>query len=465
MAPTLQLTNGTYNIDLAMTIPLGYGLLYFRPSRPNRQLARVSGFPFADGNRTTASSLQDTTATIGVLLMGPNADDLDGLFQSLVRMCEDAQAWEERKIGAPVRLLFKHQGATNTSYRTVTGVPLMPQPIAMDDLTWLDQTGDCSIMAVEFTITLEPVAHATALDVVLTYDWHAGPGDLMDMATCEVIPGDMPAPIQVHFTNYETDIWSDVWMAVLGDTPAVDKAIGIPDATASGGAHGTVNIPPGGSLVFQTIGVSSIWEPNTTLPMRCIIRIRVPSGDPTLLHLRFGYTLGGTGQLMTVGPYVQLPNIVGEWFLLDLGTLRLPSMYLQRSAILGNRAVVAFVEGYSDSGTITLDRDYMQVLPYHSFVKLGASVGQNKTLIYESLAISGSYYWPVAGHQTYVITDLDNHETDATRQGRIAGLDAGSEPIVWAEALQDDGTHDIASAGQLVVSTLACYSLGLRGDA
>ena len=43
------------------------------------------------------------------------------------RLLELARAWEERRTGSPVRLAWKRQGATNTAYWTVTGIPL-PAP-------------------------------------------------------------------------------------------------------------------------------------------------------------------------------------------------------------------------------------------------------------------------------------------------------------------------------------------------
>ena len=137
MAHTLSLTDGTTTLNLAEATVAGYHFVSYGAPRPNRKLARVSGFPFADGSRTVASSLDDVAAEFVVNIVGTTADNLDARFQTLILMLEAAQRWEEQRIGSPVRLTFARQGVTQPSYRVVTGVPLMPEPIDTD-INWLD---------------------------------------------------------------------------------------------------------------------------------------------------------------------------------------------------------------------------------------------------------------------------------------------------------------------------------------
>lgn len=271
MPHTLTLTDGTTTIDLAEDSELGYHFVSFLTPRPARLLSRVSGFPFADGNRTVASTLDDVAAEIVVTIIGEDADDLDARLQALVVLLDAAQRWEETRQGAPLRLVFARQGVTEPSYRVVTGVPLMPQPIVLD-------------LTVAFTLTLEPLAHAGIAATVVETTATNTPGDNIVSATA--IAGTMPAPLVVSMsaaTVTDPPGLSAFWLAQLDAAPFLYDATTIPLAGTLNG-YDTFSVEE----TAQEIARGS-WTVTSTAPLRAIARVwPQDSGGPVTVQLPRG---------------------------------------------------------------------------------------------------------------------------------------------------------------------------------
>jgi hypothetical protein len=82
------------------------------------------------------------------------------------------------------------------------------------------------------------------------------------------------------------------------------------------------------------------------------------------------------------------------------------------------------------------------------------------------LSSNGStYYAPRQDVQTYETNTLTNIlQTNATRAGRLSRHGGGVTPIYWVQG-QSTGLHQITDTATVYVEHLACYQVGLRGNA
>jgi len=456
MAHTLSLTDGTTTLNLAEATVAGYHFVSYGAPRPNRKLARVSGFPFADGSRTVASSLDDVAAEFVVNIVGTTADNLDARFQTLILMLEAAQRWEEQRIGSPVRLTFARQGVTQPSYRVVTGVPLMPEPIDTD-INWLDLSSIATELTVSFTLTLAPVTHTGAMSSIASaISVINSPGN--NAINTAVVPGDMPAPLAVIVTNTSGVTWSEVWIAELGDAPIIHEFDTIVDATASGAGSDEFVVTSGTSLATVTT-----WAPTTNDPVRAMARIKVTAGTPGLLELRFALIGGTAGTIFQVATWVAFPGVVNEWALVDLGPLLIPATFTNRANQDNSSKILLSVEARSrDGSSVTIRADYIEFIPIRSFVKLRAAIADTQKLIYESVARHDTFVFPLVSPDQYVTSTSAVLVCNAERFGVLHPLTPGDTPPFWI-AMHEATRHTAASDGTVSVQVLPSYSIGLRG--
>lgn len=460
MAHMLTLSDGTTTLDLAMDTDAGYHFVSYVPPRPNRQLARISGFPFADGDATRASSLGDVAADFVVTIVGTSADDLDARFQTLVKLLEAAQRWEERHIGAPVRLKLARQGVTNPSYRVVTGVPAMPQPLDAETISWFDLSSIANEMTVAFTLTLAPVAHADVLTTAKVEAISSNPNDDGATATSP-LTGSMSAPLALTVQNTGAIVWTELWIAHLAEPPQVFNSSGFADAAAFGGSYQQYIVSGATEATVSLLPLT----PTIAAPVRGILRVKVTAGDATKLDLQFRVTTGtGTSGQTSAAPWVPYAGVGANWTLVDLGSVVLPSLFTKR--ISQDPLSVATLAAYArsrDGSSITFGVDFLQALPYHAFVKLAGTVGLTDKAQYEMISKSGTFYWPSSLSQEYVTTSVnDRLIRPLERRGSLKPVPAGAQPSFWC-AMHVSGGHSLTAGGELTIKYLPCYSLGLRG--
>lgn len=460
MSHILSLSDGTTTLDLAMTTDPGYHFVSYVPPRPNRLLARTSGFPNADGDSTRASSLGDVSADFVVTIVGTSADDLDARFQTLIKLLEAAQRWEERHIGAPVRLKLARQGVTNSSYRVVTGVPAMPRPMDAETIDWFDLSSIANEMTVAFTLTMAPVAHADALTTAKVEPISSNPNDDGATATSP-LTGTMPAPLAVTVQNTGAIVWTEVWIAHLAEPPQVFDSSGFADAGAFNGFYQQYIVSGATEATVSLLPLT----PTIAAPVRGILRVKVTSGDATRLQLQFRVTTGtGLSGQTSSAPWVTYAGVGTNWTLIDLGSVRLPPLFTTR--ISQDPLSVATLAAYArsaDGSSITFGVDFLQALPYHSFVKLKGNVGLTDKAQYEMISRSGTFHWPQNVSQEFVTTNVqDRLIRPLERHGSLKPVPAGAQPSFWCAMHVVDG-HSLSAGGELTIKYLPCYALGLRG--
>lgn len=460
MAHTLTITDGTTTLDLADTAATGYLLIDFRTPRPNRIISRVGMYPFGDGERTVASGLADSEIEITLMIVGSTADDLDTKLQTLVKLLERAQRFEEFRTTVPVRLTFKRQGVTNTAYRVVTGVPRLPEPLDADEGHWLDISSITLTMTVAFTITVEPVAHAGALTTIVNAATLTNQPTDNDATASPAIIGDMSCPLTILLKNTGGVAWANVWLSHGNVTPQVNNRSGTADATAYGGSFITV---AGGGTVNSITYSTTTTSP---LPIRAIVRVK-GIGTPTD-SFRLRFILKSAGPTI-YGSYVTPLDFDTSWQIVDLGGLSLPD-YVHHRPGLSADAVPITVEveaSTTDGSAIDIGIDYIEVLQYWSFIRLSGLVEDTHHARYDMVAEEGSFYWPLRTPQVHVTDATDDFQLgtigNLTRYGVIPPTRTATTPQFWFAA-QGFGSHSITHTGTLTVKYLPCYSLGLRGS-
>lgn len=458
MSHVLTLTDGTVTLDMAETTDAGYHFVSFGAPRPNRKLTRVGAYPFANGERTVASGLGDVAAEIILNIVGSSADDLDAKLRSLVTLLEQAQRWEEQHIGSPVRLLFKRQGVTNTSYRVVTGVPLMPEPVDPGEINWLDGSSIMNEMTVAFTITLEPVAHAGALTSIAATQPVTAVPDL-DYVFASAAAGSMPSPLSVAVTNTSGATFSDTWLARLEFAPVVKSHTGTADATAFGGSYESVT-----ATGTEISASHSFFSGTTNVPFRGIARIKLLTGIVGALRLQVRGSIGATTTALHSGEWVTFSGGVGSWILVDLGKIRFPDAFTNRTGQVTTSMRLAIWAKTSDGATVTFAIDYAQMLPYHTFVKIPGSVPTANVLHYDMVLKDGTFFWPNVAPQTYVTLSDGTLVNNIPRYGMLSPVPTGEILMFWAAFLVA-GAHQLTSTATVTIENLALYSLGLRGNA
>lgn len=455
MSHTLSLTDGTTTIDLAETTDTGYHFVSYGAPRPNRILTRVGAYPFGNGERTVASGLADVVAEIVVNIVGSSANDLDAKVIALVALLEQAQRFEEQRIGAPVRLLFKRQGVTNTSYRVVTGVPLMPQPVDPEEINWLDGSAVMNEATVAFTLTLEPVAHAGAVTSLLSTSLTVEPGS--DREASVVAPvGDMPGPLVLSLENTASGTtWSTAWMALIERNPINQIWNDTADVTAYQGRKDfSLTTNPTPSTLY-----SYSYVPTSELPLRSLVRCKVSSGTGSDVQLRFLLLLG---TLQVVGPWVTFTGSGTNWTLMDLGTLRIPPDFMKRAGQVSTSPVSVYVQAHTTTGTATLGADYAQLLTYYSFMRMDALVPYQSVLHFDALLRNDTFYWPARTPQVYVTDSAGEATQQAERRGVLGQITPGRTTRLWISASSSTAHLWGATAG-VAMSYLPSFALGLRG--
>lgn len=462
MAHVLSLENDTVSLDLADTSDVGYHMVTFRPPRPNRALSRVSAYPHGDGQRTTASALLDSTVEILVHIIGLNVDDVEGRLQDLVTLLEDAQRYEVTRDGSPVRLTWKRQGATNTAYRVITGVPGLPEPVD-DEGDWLDLSTVTNDLLVSFVVTLEPTWHAGALTTLIDNEILTVVPGGNHFEALDDVDGTMPASLAVTATNSGTLDWDQVWLAELAGTPDVqDLGTGIVVAGAYGGFVNSY-IATGSALSIASLDFP--MADKYRHPLRCFLRGRVTAGDATKLQLQFVVRFGGETWLTT--PYQTWSGFASGFSLVDLGQLHARGLF-NRVAQSDAASEISYLVNFksADGSNVDFDVDYFEVIPIRSLVRLsGMDAQATFKLAYEDLARDDTFYWPRRATQSYSTLNTDALYLPAERYGRLSGLRPNSVPRFWVN-VQSATEHHLTTANvTLLVRYLPAYALGLRGAA
>lgn len=464
MAHTLSLIGDT-TIDLAETTDAGYHFVSFRTPRPNRILERISSFPYGNGERTVASGLNDPSVEIILNIVGTSADDLDSKLQTLVKLLQQAQRWEETRTGTPVRLSFKRQGVTNTAYRVVTGVPMMPEPIDPDEITWLDGSAIMNEMTVSMTLTLEPLAHSGALGVYApeSITLQVGSTDFSKAAAIS----EMSAPLNIALTRTSAgDAWNEVWMAVCPMAASITEYSGTADADASGGSALVVNA----STTATEHVVTAAGTGSTKYDQRVIARIKIHDTDGAFdLKFRVRFTVGSAetavGYSKTTTYAVDVGHVYTGYYLVDLGRIpRATQAYSHATTV--SRAPTIVVEVTTDQFTAVYRLDTIEVVPYLSFVKIkDVEVEDNDSAIYESVAKESTFHWPRRSPTSYVLNAALGLKMMGQLHGTLGPLVPGEVPWFWFQAMAYETPHILADAGDVSIVYQPTYALGLRGNA
>lgn len=475
MSHVAALTDDTTTVSFTST---NYQLVAMTPVPPIRLLSRASGYPSTNGQRTTASALDDSTVDITLLIVGDDADDLDERLQVLVRLLEQAQRWEEQRVGAPVRLQFARQGVSNPSYRVVTGVPTFPTPQDEEGVGWLDASSIMNETTVQFTLTLEPLAHASTSTPLINETIDMTPGNTdFDVPA---MTGDMASPLSIRVTRTNSgNVWNDAWLAVCPMATAVVNFTGTSDSDASGGSAQYVEIDAPGDEILSFAATSPSGEA-ARYPRRVVIRVKMTytgvgwaGGNPGDLRFRLRYSTGsaaGNGENPYAGlaytswvPYtLDTPAEVNIWRLMDLGTV--PAQWQDFDAsYTGAIAPEIEVQAMTLRYGVEFLLDTIEVIPYLSFVKLtDLDVGENESVVYDAIAKSGSFNWPRQIPVAYVLDDAFARKMRATRYGTLKPI-VPQEPVyIWVQGYNAD-LHRITDAAEVFVDGLSMYALGLRG--
>lgn len=452
MSHTLSLSDGTTTLSLAQTTATGYVLISFRTPRPNRQMERTSNGPAANGNRTTAAWLEDTTAEIVIDIIGSSNDDLDAKLIALDKLLDQAQRWATERIGSPVRLLFKHDGATNTSYRVITGVPLMPEPVDLPEIQWLDAASALLTMRTSFAVTLEPYAHAGAVTNLITTTLTVQPGS-DQVASGVAVVGDLPGPLKVTVKNTTVGAqWESVWMALLDGAPTTFNWTNIVDATAYGGRQDFV------LGTTPTTVYSATYTPTSELPIRPLLRCKVGGGLGIYVQIRAVLSIGTT---TIEGRWVPFEGVTVNWSMTDLGALRLPQNFLKRAAAAGAFALLT-VEARTTTGAATLGADYLEILTYRSFVKVTATMLYQYALAWEMILQDGSFYYPASSPEVYAVDSSSDIYDGGEARGELGMITPGITTRFWFSAT-DTTEHAWGDTGLVTLDYLPAFALGLRG--
>lgn len=460
MAHVLSITDGTTTINLQETTDTGYKLVHVGAPRPNRLLTRVSGYPFVDGSRTTATALDDVLMDFVVCICGSSADDVESKLGALVRLLEAAQRWEVARTGAPVRVLFKRQGVTNQSSRVITGVPLMPEPQDTEEGDWLDISVVTNSLTIAFSLLMEPVAHAGALTTVRATQTKTNQ-PTANVATTSVTTGNMNGPLTVKIADNTTFVtWSTAFLVQLASTSNVliDYS-GTADANAYGGFARSDTFTTGTVTPTPTAGTVSLAN---QYPIRTFARISVTAGTPGKLQIRSRIVVG---TVAVEGPWVTYPGGSNQYLLVDLGTF--PAMsYLTTLAIPAGFTDIDFMIQLrsSDASSITTRTDYVEFLFYRGITRLEGFTASSSSdyVAYEAVQKSGTFFWPARSPRTFVIKTATL--TPATRSGTLAPLLPNVANYLWI-AIQSATEHNITDTFDVTIDHLPTYALGMRGNA
>lgn len=455
MADLIQIQTTGTTIDLNSGSTTAITTEDFLPPAVVNQAVRVSGFPFVAGSRTTAAALADTEATWVGHIRGTSVNNIEAQYQALVTLLGKAILWETQRIGAPVRLAYKRQGATNTAYWVVKGVTFPDaastgQQMAVETATML---------RIRLTLILEPVAHAGALTALINAQAVTNVPVSNIETSGSAVGGTMDAPLSIMLANTSGTAWSEVWLAEIGAAANVYNLNTNPDATSYGGSGGaTLN------GTAQSVADVS-WSAVDNLPVRALFRCKVTAGTNNLVQLQFRLHAGSIFGVIDSTPWISFPGVGTNWTLVDLGSLRVPELLRHRTNQGGAVTVkaVAYAKT-SDGSAATLGIDYLEVISYRSFVKVTGTIANAQMVMYDMVARDGTFYWPSTRPQTYLIADPGILVSDAVRRGTFQSLLPSSTPIFWFAAHTTTG-HDIAHTGTLDVDYIKMYALGLRGNA
>lgn len=459
MADVIQLTDGTTTIDLNSTSATGITTERFLPPRNVRQTSRATGYPFLHGSRTVASALNDSEVEWTGHIRDVNADAMEAQYLALVRLLEQAQRWEERRTGSPVRLVYRRSGVTNSAYWVVKGVDL-PE-LASEARAAATEVSQ--LLRLRFRLTLEPIAHAGALT---TYAPTAITTTFGGTDFSQAAPtGDMSAPASITIKKTNIDnVWEEIFLATCPAATTVYELTGTADAAASGGAA-LPAIANGISNLITSIEHMSAVDGQYS--QRVIMRAKVTAGDPLKLQLRMGYHTG----LNVVGPIIisdwaPFTYIVGSYFLLDLGIIPARPI-IQDRVVSGTLTTMIFLYSQTtDASTVDFQVDAIEVVPYHGFVKLRtSSLSSGYSVVYDQTSRSGSFYWPRQAPASYkILASTGVYHNPVSRYGALAPLPAGQIPWFWVQG-QSAYAHLLSDTAEVGISYLPSYSLGLRGAA
>jgi hypothetical protein len=306
MAHTLQITDGTTTIDLAVATGNGIYLSQFVPPSSDRKATRVGPAPSIYGQRTMASTMADTDAKITCVIVDTSANNVEAQLLALVRLLELARNWEEYRTGSPVRLAWKRAGATNTAYWTITGVPQLPQPVGAEG--WLDEENATNMLTVDMVLTLEPIAHALVPTILINrIGITTVPGSNV-VTAATATSGDLSGPpsVAVGRTAAGND-WNTVWVAQIASAPDTTDYSGTVDAAAYGGQGQTATYTSPTVLSFTGSGIA--LGTSQQHPIRGFIRMKVTSA-PTAgiasiqirMRVNFGTSTGSqwTGLMASI---------------------------------------------------------------------------------------------------------------------------------------------------------------------
>jgi hypothetical protein len=459
MPNTLTLSDGATTIDLATVSGSGIRLIHLALDPPQRVIQRTSSFPFVDGQRTVASALSDRTATFTCDIVDTTDNALDAQLQGLVRMLEAARVWEEQRVGTPVRLAFKRPNETNTAYWVLTGVPQYPTPVDPGgDLTWMDEATVNHVLTITFQLTLEPVAHsdtlATIVSAVSVTNVLAS-----NTVTSSATTGDMPGPLAVTLAaGTMAASWQTVYLALMTGGSSADRTdfSSTVDANASGGSAQTM-VGASDSVTVAAVTLASKHR----LPLRGFLRLRsLDATKTTKIQARLDLRAGNTLQ---TGQWVTMPAAGTSYYLLDLGTFRLSSLFDQPGATSITYTATVNVRT-SDGSTVSVLFDYLEIVPYLALSKLQMTFGVpvGGALVYEAVHSNGGFVWPRPSIRVYDVTSTGVYSERADRYGALGTVPPGQTVTLWT-AMQTATVHTITDTATVTIKQLPCYAIGLRG--
>lgn len=471
MAHTLQLSDGTNTLDLAIASGNGIGLKSFIPPGQKRVYSRTTAFPAIDGQQTIGSALDDSQAELILYLFDTSPDNIDALLRSIKRYTELARMYEEGSGVSPVWLQFKRQGETNTSYWRVINL------VALDIVgseRWLDVDTLTNVLLLRVVLTLEPTAHAQAPTTVINgYTLTNVRGS--NYRTTGTLGGDSPGDmvLRVQKTGASVVNWTTVWLAQLADTPDYLDYTGLPDASAAGGQFARFTLGPGAT---GTPGlISSYSSQKYANPTRAFLRIRysksVSTGVPTDLKLQLRARIGtSVTSATTYAPTVTYsgstdPFAADAWYLVDLGSVTMSTAFKRVAASTAN-VTYDWIISNTGTGTLQVDVNYLELLPLWGFTQItGANISSTKRVAYEmtNKTVDGAtYHWPRRNHVTYQYTNTGQLELPLSRAGRLSRITGNQAPYIWV-APQGSNEHNITEGISLTAEYLPGYELGLRG--
>lgn len=462
MATVLSLSDGTTTIDLNSASTPGIQLEEIRLPAPARVVERVASFPFAHGQRTVASGLDDTTIEIRCVIRSTTTDDVEARYLALVRLLEQANRWEESRTGAPVRLAWKRDGATNTAYRVVTNAPAPTLSRAPD---WLPAETTGKVLHLQLVLTVEPTWHAGALSTVKAATAVTnGPGSGATVTT-STTTGDMDGPLAVEVALSSVPLsWVWCYLAQPTQTPVTTNFSGTADANASGGSALTMTIT-GTAQPAAATGGGLNTDTALSYPIRHYARLIVTSGVPSRLQLRWYYELGSEGSSFPVyGPWTAFSGeSSGQYWLQDVGAI--PALtHVRKRANLTTLSLATGIQlKTSDGSTVGLRLDYIEAFPYRGLVHANLQGGDTGDLLsYEDTFEDGTFAWRRSAPVFYRMSSARAHAIDGKRFGRLAPLTPNTTHMIWVNG-QSAAVHAITDTMTVKVDHLPCYALGLRG--